>query len=420
MVQQLHKRFSDDQIKELIRRYLKQEIARSYVQEILGIKRRRFCLLVKHYRANPDTFSVRYQRKTKPRSIAPSVEKNIIKELTIDKRLIENKAVPLKRYNYSYVKTRLETEYHQKVSLPTIIKRARDYGFYLKKKLKKTPHDREVITNYVGELIQHDTSHHLWSPLAGEKWYLITSLDDYSRFMLYATLLKQETTWAHIDALQTVFLRYGLPYSYYVDSHRIFRFVQGRDSIWRRHYLFTDDVRTQWQQVMDDCGVKVIPALSPQAKGKVERPYGWLQDRLIRTCVREDVTDIRQAQRVLRSELHRYNYQQRHSTTKEVPYFRFRHAQQEKKTLFREFAIRSPFLSAKDIFCFRIRRVIDAYRKISIYNLHLRVNNAVPRETVELRIYPLNNDLCEIRFWLHNQLIDVQTVKSEDLPGVHV
>lgn len=389
MAQQLHKRFSDDQVKELLRRYLQQEIGRSYVQEILGIKRRRFCLLVQQYRANPATFSVRYQRKTKPRTIPAGIERNIIKELAIDKQLIEDKDVPLKRYNYSYVQTRLATVYHQQVSLPTIIKRAKEHGFYLKKGPKKTPHDREVITNYVGELIQHDASHHLWAPLAREKWYLITSLDDYSRFMLYATLLRQETTWAHIYALQTVFLRYGLPYSYYVDSHRIFRFVQGRDSFWRRHYLFTDDVCTQWKQVMNDCGVKVIPALSPQAKGKVERPYGWLQDRLIRTCVREDVSDIRQAR-------------------------------QENKTLFREFADRPPFVSAKDIFCFRIRRIIDNYRKISLHNLQLRVQDAIPRETVELRIYPLNHDLCEIRFWLRSKLVDVQTVKSADLPGVHV
>ncbi|MBE0432469.1 hypothetical protein IBX73_03265 [candidate division WOR-3 bacterium] len=76
-------------------------------------------------------------------------------------------------------------------------------------------------------------------------------------------------------------------YAYYVDSHRIFRFVQGRDSIWRRHHLLTDDVDTQWQQVMKVCGIKIIHALSPRAKGKVERPYGWLQDRLVRTCVRK-------------------------------------------------------------------------------------------------------------------------------------
>jgi len=45
-------------------------------------------------------------------------------------------------------------------------------------------HDREVLTNYAGELIQHDSSHHKWSPYAKDKWYLITSLDDFSRYIL--------------------------------------------------------------------------------------------------------------------------------------------------------------------------------------------------------------------------------------------
>jgi hypothetical protein len=419
MAQQVHKRFSDAQVKELIERYLRKEIERKYIQEILGIKKRRLFMLVKQYRDNPKTFSIRYTRKTNTRSIPKSVEKNIVKELSIDKRLIEDKNVPLKRYNYSYVKSRLENEYQQKVSLSTIINRAKQYGFYLNKKSKKSRHDREVLTNYIGELIQHDSSHHLWSPPAGVKWYLITSLDDYSRFMLYATLLKKETSWAHIDAAQTVFLKYGLPYSYYVDSHRIFRFVQGRDSIWRRHHLLTDDVDTQWKQVMKDCGVKVIYALSPAAKGKVERPYGWLQDRLIRTCVRENVTDIRHAQRILRYEVHRYNYHQVHSTTQEVPYYRFQKAQKENRSLFREFAVKHPYESVKDICAIRINRIIDPYRKISIKNFQLKVNNATPRETVNLRIYPLSKRLCEVRMWCKNKLIDVQKVKTNDLKLVH-
>lgn len=313
----------------------------------------------------------------------------------------------------------MEKEYNQKVSLPTIIDRAKKHGFYLKKKYKKSIHDREVITNYTGELVQHDSSYHLFSPLARIKWYLITSIDDFSRFLLYAMFLLKETTWAHIVALQTVFLKHGLPYSYYVDSHRIFRFVQGRDSIWRKHYLLTDDVDTQWKQVMDDCGVKVIPALSPQAKGKVERPYGWLQDRLIRTCVRENVTDIKHAQRVLMREVHRYNYEQVHSTTQEVPYYRFQRALKEKKSLFREFAIKPPYESVKDIFCLRMQRTIDAYRKISLNTLQFKVNNATPRETVNLRIYPMSNGISEVRFWCNNKLIDVQRAKNNDLGIVH-
>jgi hypothetical protein len=158
-----------------------------------------------------------------------------------------------------------------------------------------------------------------WAPAAQQKWYLITSLDDHSRFILYAALLKRETSWAHILALQTVFLKYGCPISYYVDSHSIFRFVQGRDSVWREHHLFTDEIDPQWKQVLHDCGVKVTYALSPQAKGKIERPYRWIQDRLVRTCVRENVTDIGPARTLLNREIQRYNFYQVHSTTLEIP-----------------------------------------------------------------------------------------------------
>ena len=418
MAKQLHTKFTDSQVKELIERYLKREIERKYIQEILGIKKRRLFVLVRLYRENPAKFSIQYTRKTKNR-IPQSAEQNIIKELKIDKKCIGNKDVPLRRYNYSYVKYQLENKHKQKVSLPTIINRAKKHGFYLKKKPKKAVHDREVITNYAGELIQHDSSLHLFSPLAKVKWYLITSIDDFSRFLLYAVFLLKETALAHIRALETVFLKYGFPYSYYTDSHRIFRFVQGRDSIWRKHYLLTDDVDTQWGQVMDDCGVKIIPALSPQAKGKVERPYGWLQDRIIRTCVRENATDIKHAQQILRQEVYRYNFRQVHSTTGEVPYYRFQRALKDKKSLFREFAIKQPFQSVKDIFCLRMKRTIDAYRKISLPKLHLKLNNATPREQVNLRIYPMGNGVSEVRFWCNDKLIDVQRVKNSDLNIVH-
>jgi len=416
-MEQLHKRFTDEQVKDFLDRYLKKELKRSYLQEILGIKRRRFCVLVKKYKENPENFSIRYHRKSITRKIPTSVEKNILKELSIEKRIIQNKDVPLKSYNYSYIKDLLLDKYKQKVSLPTIINKAKKYGFYIKKP-KKTIHDREVLTNYVGELIQHDTSYHKWSPYVDEKWYLITSLYDFSRFILYAKLIKQETSYAHIHAMESMFLKYGLPYSFYVDSHSIFRFVQTRDSIWRKHYLLTDDVDTQWKQVLNDCGVKVIYALSPQAKGKIERSYSWIQDRLVRTCAREHITDIRLAQRVLNQEIHRYNFKQAHSTTLEIPYLRFQNALKNKKSLFRSFSIKSPFKSTKDIFCLRLKRTIDAYRKITLKNLTLRVNGN-PHDDVELRIYPLNNIVSEIRFWCNGKLIDVQQVKNSELKGVH-
>ena len=413
---QIHKRFTSDQVKELLERYLQSEIERKYIQGILGIKERRFFALVKQYKENPQHFSIQYQR-TSPARISQDIEQNLLRELSVEKNIIKNKDIPLKSYNYSYIRDLMKKEYHQKVSLNTIIDRAKKHGFYLKKS-KKTTHDREVLTRYVGELIQHDASYHLWAPAAKEKWYLITSIDDYSRLILYATLVSQETTWTHILALQTVILRHGLPYSYYVDSHSIFRFVRGRDSLCYKHHLLTDEATPQWKQVLQDCNIEVIYALSPQAKGKMERPYGWLQDRLVRTCVREDIKEIKQAQRILNQELHRYNHRQVHSTTQEIPYLRFQKALKEKRSLFREFKIRPPFQSPKDIFCLRMNRTVDPYRKISINNLQFKLH-ADPTKNVNLRIYPLNNQLSEIRFWCEDKLIDIQKIKNSDLKGMH-
>jgi hypothetical protein len=413
---QIHKRFTSDEVKELLERYLKNEIERKYIQQTLGIGKSRFFMLMSQYREDPQRFTINYERNTPPR-ISKDIEHNIVKELSIDNKIIQNKEIPLKSYNYSFIKDRLRTTYHQKVSLPTIIDRAKKHGFYLKKP-KKTAHDRQVLTRYAGELIQHDASHHLWAPASQEKWYLITSLDDYSRFMLYAVLIKTETSWAHILALQTVILRYGLPYSYYVDSHSIFRFVRGRDSLWYKHHLLTDETIPQWKQVLQDCNVEVIHSLSPQARGKIERPYGWLQDRLIRTCVREDIKEIKQAQRVLNLELYRYNHQQLHSTTQEIPYFRFQRALREKRSLFREFKISPPYKSAKDIFCLRMDRIVDPYRYISLSSLKFKVH-ADPHKQVNLRIYPLNDEISEIRFWCEGKLIDIQKVKNSELKSVH-
>jgi hypothetical protein len=154
--------------------------------------------------------------------------------------------------------------------LPTIIDRAKRNNFYLRPKRKA--HDKEVITNYPGELIQHDSSHHQFASYAASKWYLITSLDDYSRLILYAVLVEREATWTNIIALKVVILRYGIPYAYHVDSYSVYRFVQGRDSFWRNHYKITDEANPQWKQVLDDCRVKVTYTLSPR------RPRGRLKD----------------------------------------------------------------------------------------------------------------------------------------------
>jgi len=411
----LHKRFKDSQVKALLERYGKGEIERKYIEGILDIKRRRFCEIVKKYRKDPNTFTIKYKRAKPTRKIDKDIEKNMLTELKIEKDLIEAKDNTIWNYNYSYIKDRLEEKYKNKVSLPTIIDRAKKGGFYINRPKSKA-HDREVVTNYVGELIQHDSSHHKWSPYADKKWYLITSIDDCSRYLLYYNLVECETSWTHIMSLEDVAVLYGLAYSYYFDCHSIFRFVQGRDSLWRKHYKVTDDVDPQVKKILLELGVKVRYALSPQAKGKIERPYRWLQDRIVRTCAREGVTDISDGIKVLRAEAERYNFRQVHSVTGEVPYYRLRRLTDEGKSLFREFVLPEPYKSTKDVFALRDERTVNPYRKISFNKLIFPISGAPIREKVNLRIVPnIESGMAEIRIWYKDNLIGTYNVKNIDI-----
>ena len=135
--------------------------------------------------------------------------------------------------------------------------------------------------------------------------------------------------------------------------------------------------------------------------------------------MRENVTDIRDARRILAHEVDRYTYRQVHSITHEVPYLRLQRASEKKQSLFQEFTINPPFQSVKDIFCLRVDRSVDPYRRISLHNMQIKVKNANPRKKVALRIYPLNNTVSEIRFWSDGSLIDMQRIKIKNLMGVH-
>jgi hypothetical protein len=90
----------------------------------------------------------------------------------------------------------------------------------------------------------------------------------------------------------------------------------------------------------------------------------------------------------------------------------------QKQSLFREFAVKPPFQSPKDIFCLRMNRTVDAYRRVSVSNLQFKVH-ADPRKQVNLRFYPLNDQIAEIRFWCEGKLIDVYKIKTSELTEVH-
>ena len=412
---QIHKQFSSEQVKVLLQAYEAGHLSRDEIERTLGIGKTRFFSLLRQYREDRESFSIQYER-TSPRRLSAEAEEKIRTGLQREKELVENKELPISGYNYAALNDRLKKQ-GIKVSTTTLIQRAIQQDCYLPKKRKTERHDREVLTSTIGDLIQHDASLHKWSPFAEEKWTLITSLDDYSRMLLYADFVETETSWAHIQAVQYLMQQFGIPHRYYVDNLRVFRFVQQRDSLWKNLVLGTDEVNTQWRQVLALMKTDVIYALSPQAKGKIERPYRWLQDRIVRTCALEGISSLPDARPLLREEVHRYNYHQVHSTTHEIPAVRFEKAQTEHRSLFRPFVLPKPFTSPKDIFCLHHTRTTDGYRKISIGGYSLQIPGIEPREDVQLHLVPdETKNLVEIRIWAANQLVHTANLPIASLP----
>ena len=153
-------------------------------------------------------------------------------------------------------------------------------------------------------------------------------------------------------------------------------------------------------------GIDVAYALSPQAKGKIERPYGWLQDRIVRTCAMEHITTIQQAREILKEEVKRYNSKQVHSTTGEIPDIRFTKAGLLGNSLFRPFQLPPPYVNSKDIFCLREKRMVNGYHKISLWSQEIFVPKVSLRDDVDIHIIPNRKaNTVELRFWWRNQLV---------------
>lgn len=400
---QLHKRFSVEQVKLLLQRYTEGKLSRAEIEEVLGIGKTRFFGLLKTYRAEPKTFSIEYERRT-PGRLSEEAEQQIAQELKREKELVDDPQLPITSYNYTALRDRLQKKKIQ-VSVPTIIQRAKQLECY-KPQRKHKIHDRVVVTSAIGALIQHDASLHLWSPYASEKWTLITSIDDFSRLLLFADFVSEEGSWAHIQAAQRLMQGFGLPLRYYVDNLRVFRFVPERDSVWRKNVLETEDIITQWRQVLAVLKVEVTYALSPQAKGKVERPYRWLQDRIVRTCALENLSNLEDVRSVLQEEVQRYNDHQVHSTTGEIPRVRFEQARRTGNSLFRPFILPKPYTSLKDVFCLHTTRIVNGYRKISFISQEIEVPHVPLRETVDLHIIPdLEKRSLEVRIWWQKQMV---------------
>ena len=146
-----------------------------------------------------------------------------------------------------------------------------------------------------GAMVQLDGSHHDWFEGRGPKCVLMVMVDDATNRMR-ARFFAEETTRASYDVLEDWIRKHGLPGSLYVDRDSIYR-CEGEASI--AEQLAGKEPQTQFGRAMEQLGVVLILANSPQAKGRVERMNGVLQDRLIKELRLARINDMESANRFL-------------------------------------------------------------------------------------------------------------------------
>ena len=147
-----------------------------------------------------------------------------------------------------------------------------------------------------GELVQIDGSLHDWFEGRGPRCTLIAFIDDATSRVMHAHFASVESSQAYLDALQAYVTTYGCPAAFYSDRHGIFT----------KHDP-EDDEPTQFQRAIANLKITGIQALTPQAKGRIERLFQTLQDRLVKALRLSGISDLAAANAFLPDYLASHN-----------------------------------------------------------------------------------------------------------------
>ena len=172
-------------------------------------------------------------------------------------------------------------------------------GLWKAKRQKKAQvHQTRLRRPRTGELVQIDGSPHAWLEERGPQSSLLAFVDDATSMVLTARFWPTETTEAYMRTLGENYLpRYGRPVALYSDRYSVFRVNLPR----------REGERTQFTRALEELGIQPIHAHSPQAKGRVERAFSTLQQRLTRELRLRRVDTLEAANACLPEYLEDYN-----------------------------------------------------------------------------------------------------------------
>ncbi len=278
----------------IIQRVLEKEITQGEASEILRLSSRQIRRIVKRVRREGDR-GVIHRSRGRPSNRRMPDE-------------IRDKVIGLYRSEYGDFGPRLASEKLEErnqveVHEETLRLWLLESGDW-KKRRKRRGHRRwRERKHHFGEMVQIDGSHHDWFEGRGPGCVLMGYIDDatgkaFGRFYDY------EGTIPAMDSLKRYIRKYGLPLCVYLDRHTTYQSNAKRSM---EDALNEEVPLSEFERALKELGVEVIHAYSPQAKGRVERLFGTLQDRLVKEMRLRGIRTIQEGNDFLRHYLPLYN-----------------------------------------------------------------------------------------------------------------
>lgn len=280
----------------IMEKLIKKEMKQKKVAQILGLSVRQVRRLKKQYKREGVKGLIHGNRGSEPNNKIPAEQ--------ID-RAIEIVKKEYWDFGPTFALEKLQ-EFHQVAFSRETLRKEMIRAEVWKPKRQKRPriHQMRKRRDQRGELVQIDGSPHAWFEDRGPECCLLVFIDDATSELLWMEFCESETTNAYFQASFGYLKKHGKPMALYADKHSVFRInnsKNGSSSTKDSHKL------TQFGKAMEALGIELIPAHSAQAKGRVEKANGTLQDRLVKELRLRGINTIKEANKYLPEFIKKFN-----------------------------------------------------------------------------------------------------------------
>jgi transposase len=275
------------------------EMTAAQAKEVIGLGIRQIRRLLAKYRQEGPQALAHGNRGRQPQhALSPTTRTQVLE-------LAQTKYAG---FNHSHLTDKLHEEEKLEISRSSVRRILVGAGIKSPRKRRPPKHrKRRERMPQQGMMLQLDGSHHPWLEERGPWLTLVGAIDDATGEVPYSLFRLQEDAQGYFLLLQKIAADYGLPLAVYSDRHSIF--VHQRKGLSLEEELEGEPEATQFGRLLRDLEIQSIFALSPQAKGRIERLWGTFQDRLVSELRLAGARTMEEANRVLGKFLPAYNRQ---------------------------------------------------------------------------------------------------------------